>query len=140
MPYEIELCPDPSQDDMAAIVAPLVEHNRQQAPPPNHQPLALLLRDAGGNTVGGLWGRSGYDWLFIDYLAVPLEGRGKGVGTALIQKAELIAIERGCIGIWLDTFQFQARGFYEKLGYTVFGKLDDYPSGSARYFLQKRIA
>ncbi len=33
----------------------------------------------------------------------------------------------------------QARGFYEKLGYSVFGRLDDHPKGSARYFLNKRL-
>ena len=42
-------------------------------------------------------------------------------------------------GIWLDTFSFQARRFYEKLGYVVFGELPDYPAGHSRYFLQKRL-
>ena len=56
-----------------------------------------------------------------------------------MQKAEQIALEHGCVGVWLDTFAFQARPFYEKLGYTCFGQIDDHPRGSARYFLQKRL-
>src|SRR6516165_7091346 len=39
---------------------------------------------------------------------------------------------------WLDTFSFQARGFYEKLGYEEFGRLD-YPPGHHRHFLRKRL-
>ena len=40
---------------------------------------------------------------------------------------------------WLDTFEFQARGFYERLGYTCFGRLEDYPPGFARYFMKKTM-
>lgn len=47
---------------------------------------------------------------------------------------------RGCIGVYLDTFDFQARPFYEKLGFTVFGTLEDYPPGHRRFFLKKRLA
>ena len=49
--------------------------------------------------------------------------------------AEAEAIRLGCVGVWLDTFSFQARGFYEKLGYTLFGTIDDYPPGESRFFL-----
>ena len=49
------------------------------------------------------------------------------------------AVERGCHSVWVDTFSFQAPGFYPKLGYKVFGELD-YPPGHKRIFLQKRLA
>ena len=52
--------------------------------------------------------------------------------------AEARALERGCHSAWVDTFSFQAPGFYPKLGYTVFGELD-YPPGHKRIFLQKRL-
>jgi GNAT superfamily N-acetyltransferase len=45
---------------------------------------------------------------------------------------------RGCTAVWLDTFEFQARPFYEKLGYSNFGTLD-YPAGFKRFFLQKAL-
>jgi hypothetical protein len=57
-----------------------------------------------------------------------------------MRAAEAVAIERGCIGVWLDTFAFQARPFYERLGYSVFGELRDHPRNSARYFLMKRFS
>ena len=65
--------------------------------------------------------------------------RGKGIGCELMGAAEARAVERGCHSAWVDTFSFQAPGFYRKLGYQVFGELD-YPPGHRRIFLQKRLA
>jgi ribosomal protein S18 acetylase RimI-like enzyme len=55
----------------------------------------------------------------------------------MLLQAEQEAIARGCRGAWLDTYSFQARGFYERLGYAVFGILNDYPPGQKRIFLHK---
>jgi len=126
--------------DRAALIAALTQYNDAQVGPSNFRPLVLLLRDAAGATVGGLWGRSVYDWLFVELLAVPEALRGRGLGAELMQRAEAVARERGCLGVWLDTYSFQARPFYEKLGYTLFAELPDHPRGGARYFLQKRFA
>ena len=66
---------------------------------------------------------------------MPEDLRGQGVGTrAHAARRGLGRATQGLIGIWLDTFEFQARGFYEKLGFTVFGTLEDHPVGSRRYF------
>ena len=64
--------------------------------------------------------------------------RGRGLGEEIMQGAEAIARARGCIGIWLDTCDFQAPGFYEKLGFEPFGTLDDTPPGRRRIFRRKR--
>jgi GNAT superfamily N-acetyltransferase len=64
--------------------------------------------------------------------------RGRGVGRELMAQAEARAVERGCHAAWLDTFSFQARGFYEKLGYEEFGTLD-YPPIHKRYFMKKLL-
>jgi hypothetical protein len=58
----------------------------------------------------------------------------------LVQKrAELYAVERGCTDAFLDTFGFQARPFYEKLGYRVFGTLENHPAGYRHYFMTKQL-
>jgi hypothetical protein len=54
--------------------------------------------------------------------------------------AEAMAMERGCRGAWLGTFDFQARGFYERLGYVVFAELADFPAGHSHYHLRKSFA
>ena len=137
--FEIVVSKEASQEDLASIAAPLSEYNLQNGPPPNFLKVALLVKSPDQKTVGGLWGLAAYDWLFVEYLAVPTELRRLGLGRTLMQKAEQIAIEHSCIGVWLDTFAFQALPFYEKLGYQRFGQLDDHPRGSTRYFLQKRL-
>lgn len=101
---------------------------------------AVLLRDPeSGQVVGGLYGVDGYGWAFIKYLAVPEACRGLGLGSRLMQEAETIARARGYMGVWLDTFAFQAKPFYEKLGYTVFGALPGGPNAIQRYFLRKQF-
>ena len=134
------IVPDhPSEADRAAVLAPLRAYNIARAGDPRVRPVAVLLRDAGGDPVGGLWGRCSYDWLFIELLAVPEAHRGAGHGRALMERAERIARAHGCTGIWLDTYDFQARGFYERLGFDLFGTLDDHPAGRQRFFLRKRF-
>lgn len=89
---------------------------------------------------GGLLGHTHWNWLFVSHLWVADPLRGRGYGRALMVQAEEEALRRGCDHAHLDTFDFQARAFYERLGYTVFGQLADYPSGHTRYFLQKELA
>ena len=92
----------------------------------------------GISIVAGLGGETYSGWLFIRYLWVSDALRGKGIGRELMGSAEARALERGCHSAWVDTFSFQAPGFYPKLGYQVFGELD-YPPGHKRIFLQKRL-
>ena len=89
--------------------------------------------------IGGLWGRTVYDWLFVELLFVPDALRGRGVGSEVMKRAEDEALTRGCHSAWLDTFEFQARGFYERLGYICFAELRDYPAGVTRYFMKKAL-
>jgi Acetyltransferase (GNAT) family len=87
-----------------AIVAPLIEYNASQARPSQNRPVVVLVQDSSGTVTGGLWGQTGYDWLFTQLLVVPTGLRGRGVGTEIMRLAEHEAVERGCHGAWLDTF------------------------------------
>jgi GNAT superfamily N-acetyltransferase len=80
-----------------------------------------------------------YRWLFVELLFVPASMRGQGLGTELMRQAESVARARGCHGIWLDTFSFQAPDFYERLGFDRFGTIDAYPLQHSRLFFQKRL-
>jgi len=135
----IEPCPTPDEALRQAIQAPLVAFNRALAGPSGHETLALAVRDEAGAMVGGLWGATSYGWLYTQLLAVPEAARGQGLGRRLMLAAEDIARQRGCRNAWVDT-QFGARGFYERLGYRVFGELPDYPPGFTRSFLTKALA
>jgi GNAT superfamily N-acetyltransferase len=123
----------------AAILAGLRAFNRRHTEPPDFRPLVLTARAADDAIVGGLAGETGWHWLFVDLLWVDDAHRGRGLGSGLLRRAEQEARARGARHVYLDTFGFQARPFYERHGYTLFGVLDDYPPGSRRYFLRKDL-
>jgi len=129
----------PAPADRDAILDGLNDYNREETGGADAQPLAVLIRGERGVTTGGLLGRTWLGWLYVELLYVPDGLRGTGVGRDVMRRAEAEARARGCIGIWLNTFSFQARGFYEKLGFTLIGQIDDYPVGHQRFFLQKRL-
>lgn len=123
----------------AAIAGPLIAFNQVKTGRNDHRPLIIAIDDADGRVIGGLWGRTVYDWLFVELLFIPDALRGRGVGSELMKRAEDEALQRGCHSAWLDTFEFQARGFYERRGYSCFAELPDYPVGCTRYFMKKAL-
>jgi GNAT superfamily N-acetyltransferase len=132
--------PEPHMRD--AIAGPLVEFNNSRASQPeDHRPLVIILSDPDTDEIlGGLWGATNFAHLHVDLLFVPEPLRRTGLGRKMLLQAEREAITRGCRAACLDTYSFQAREFYERLGYTVFGILDDYPPGQHRVFLSKKFA
>ena len=132
--------PEPADAVREAVLAGLRAFNRRHAEAPGFEPLVLSARDASGTIVGGLVGVTGWKWLHIDLLWVDDAHRGRGVGTGLLRAAEREASSRGMRHVDLDTFDFQAKPFYEREGYTVFGVLEDYPPGHTRYFMRKDLA
>jgi GNAT superfamily N-acetyltransferase len=98
------------------------------------------VRDTQGQVTGGLSGATSRGWLFIDHLVLPVADRKQGLGSKIMAMAEQEAMARGCSDAWLNTFEFQARGFYERLGYACFGELANYPTGFSRFFMQKSLA
>jgi GNAT superfamily N-acetyltransferase len=105
----------------------------------DYYPCSIFLKGDKDEILGGLLGYVWADWLFVAILWVDDDLRGKGYATRLMDAAEDYARERGCHSAMLDTHSFQARPFYEKRGYKLFGALDDYPKGHKKFFLQKKL-
>lgn len=80
-----------------------------------------------------------YRWkiLYVDILFVDDRYRGRELGTKLLNHVENEARAMGATLSQLDTFDFQAKDFYLKQGYEIFGVLDDCPQGHKRYYLKK---
>ena len=140
MSVAIEIVSQPTDADRDAIFLPLVAYNERHAGPSHYEPLAIRLRDSTTDRIlGGLWGQLYYDWLFVELLFIPEEHRRRNIGSDLMSRAETVAREKRCVGVWLDTFSFQAPEFYRKLGYEAFAALSDYPTGSRRVFFRKLL-
>lgn len=137
--YTVHLEESASEADARAVINGLVEFNDARAEPERFAPLALFVRGQSGALHGGLLGATQWRWLHVSHLWIDESLRGRGFGRELLLRAEAEAVARGCLHAHLDTFSFQARGFYERLGYRLFGALDEYPAGHTRYFLRKRL-
>jgi GNAT superfamily N-acetyltransferase len=105
-----------------------------------YAPLVVTLRDADGRLAGGVLAATLWGWLVVDALWVEDRLRRRGHGRALVMEAERLARGRGCTRARLDTFDFQARGFYERLGYDVYAELDDFPPGHTQFHLWKTLS
>ncbi len=142
IPFDLNVHADPSDEDVHALVRRLVAYNTAQAGGATWRALLVDVRDAAGELLGGIAGSTFWGWLFISHLWVRDDLRGQGLGAQLLAAAEAEARARGCRHAYLDTFSFQAPGFYEKAGYAPFGVLADYPvgSGHSRSFYTKTLS
>jgi ribosomal protein S18 acetylase RimI-like enzyme len=129
------------------VTTKLVEFNKPlasplwQNPPHPRAPLQIYVIDRHEIVVGGLIGRTHAipEWLEISIIWVDETVRGRGIGRQLMQLAETQARQRGCLFVRLSTAQYQAPGFYQKLGYTVYGTLANLPRGETAYYLWKEL-
>lgn len=131
------------KEDYDFIDDRIIEYNHEQIPftqEPAFIPLNRIIRSENGEIIAGINAML-YCWrcMTIDVLWVKEEYRKKGYGKRLLQEMENIAIEEGCAVIQLDTFDFQAKDFYLKNGYVVFGELEDCPVGHTRYYMKKNL-
>lgn len=136
-PFTIEYDLAPAPEDVAAVRAGLMAFNDSKAGPVNLQRIGLYLRDTEKVICGGLVGFLAWQWLSVDLLWVDESLRGQGYGAAILERAERVARDAGCVAVKLDTYEFQARPFYEKRGYVVFGVLEGYPANTRTYYMQK---
>lgn len=124
----------------AVVQAGLKAYNVEHIGDYGYQDFELYARDEHGAVVGGLFGHSGMGWLYVDYLWLDDAQRGAGLGARLMALAEAEAVRRGCGGVFLYTYSFQAPEFYHKLGFQPLGVLEDCPPGHQRHYLKKRLA
>lgn len=128
----------PTKQDKDEIFQELLTYNLERIECKDIKELGIFLEDEQGKKVAGIVGDTHGNWLEIEYLWVSEKLRGQDIGTEIISKAELIAKERGCKYVFLNTFSFQAKGFYLKLGYQEVFSLDEYPlTGKRHYFIKK---
>ena len=134
--YQIVYVDEPAWEIIGGGIS---RYNTHQAGDDGGRNLCFVLQSPDQEIVGGVIGATYWDWLYINLMWIKEELRGHGYGSRLLTLAEEEARQRGAKQAYLDTFSFQAPGFYKKHGYEVFGKLHDFPAGHQRYFLTKRL-
>jgi len=109
-----------SDETAAAIKAGLIGFNRAAVGRPDPQDFSLAVRD-GETIVGGINATVQWDVVFIEHVWVSEALRGRGLGRDLMARVEAEGARLGAIKAILDTNDWQAPGFYAKLGYERFG-------------------
>lgn len=136
----ITLTDHPDGADYAAVLETLRQFSRETVRTLDNRDFGAFVSDrADGGVLGGIVGSSRWGGFQIDILALPASLRGKGLGTRLLRLAEDEARRRECHHIWLDTYAFQARAFYERHGFSVFGQLDGPGPFYPRFFMRKLL-
>ncbi|MBE6072318.1 MAG: GNAT family N-acetyltransferase [Clostridium butyricum] len=132
-----------NEDEAELIIDKLVKFNLSKVPQIQEKPFIWInknIKNNKGEIIAGINSKM-YCWncLYIDSLWVDVNYRKEGLGTKLLTEIEEIAAKRGCRLIHLDTFDFQAKDFYIKQGYEIFGVLDDCPENHRRYYMKKNM-
>ena len=117
----------------------LIAYNVSKVGAPNYRRLVLSARDGANRIAGGLAGELYWNACYVELLWVKVGARQSGVGRRLMQEAEKRARRAGKDLIYLNTYTFQAPGFYRKLGFRSIGRIRDYPRGESRIFLVKKL-
>jgi GNAT superfamily N-acetyltransferase len=138
--FTLSLADAPGPQAIATIDDGLGAYNATQVGYWDARELAVLLTEPGSTTVlGGVLARTALGLLFINLVFLPEQARAGGIGRRMIQAVEAEAVRRGCRAATLCTINFQAPGFYEKLGYEEFGRVECDPLGTSRVFMRKQL-
>ncbi|MEG0480216.1 MAG: GNAT family N-acetyltransferase [Clostridium sp.] len=132
-----------NKSESEQVINEIINYNLSKVPKTQEDDFIYINRvilNSDGKIIGGINSKM-YCWncLYIDVLWINEDYRKQGLGSILLKEVENASKEKGCYLIHLDTFDFQAKDFYIKNGYKVFGTLDECPKGHKRYFMSKVI-
>jgi GNAT superfamily N-acetyltransferase len=136
--FDVTTEPDPR--DIAALSEGLEVFNRLDALGQERTKVSIgVFIRHDDRVVGGAYGDIHYEWLYLSLLWLDEPWRRAGWGRQVVERFETVGREQGCRAAWVETYGFQAPGFYERMGYLEFGRLNDFPPGSARHFFWKSL-
>ncbi|NND99522.1 MAG: GNAT family N-acetyltransferase [Pirellulaceae bacterium] len=139
MTFTFECSDQAARRDLDEIDTGIEQHNLAVPEIRNVRPIAIIGRADDGQLKGGAVGRSWGLCCELQQLWVTAEARSQGLGTELMSRFEREAKQRGCELIYLETFTFQAPGFYQHRGYRVALEIQGFANGITKYTLQKEI-
>jgi GNAT superfamily N-acetyltransferase len=135
----MKIAVDDSPDVPKAVSDGLSAYNRKVAGHSEPVTLNVSVRDDADAIKGGVVARFNIDTVYIDLVWLDDALRGQGQGRAMIELVESEGRKRGAKQSWLYTLSFQARPFYETLGYEVFGEMAYMDGKHRRFFMRKDL-
>jgi len=136
---KIALEADDNDEVLKALMAGMKAFNAAAVPGLQGHKIVAAIRDDAGKVVGGVIGRLASDSVYMEVVYADEQVRGTGMGREAMLLAEREAKRLGATESWLYTMSFQAKPFYEKLGYTQFAELDWHGGRHKRHFMRKDL-
>src|SRR5579863_1682354 len=137
-----EVC-SATDKDIKALDKAITDYNIQIAkelPRAEISRLDFAAKNSEGRLLGGIQAyRVNWGILHVELLFVRENCRHQGIASSLLQHVEKIARTHHCYLAHLDTFDFQAKDFYLRHGYQIFGVLENAPKGHNRYYMKKDL-
>ncbi len=130
---------NPAANEIKFLEQKLFQYNRQKVDGYKYENFILKSVDSSNSVIAGIHCQIGGGWLYIASLWINKKHRKQGMGKKLLAQAQEIAIQKKCIGIYLYTYSFQNPQFYEKLGFQVFGKLENFCGSNSKLYMKKAL-
>ncbi|MRX27000.1 GNAT family N-acetyltransferase [Kangiella sp. HZ709] len=128
-----------SKDDDKYLYEQLKKHNSEIIKRDN-EPVSLYYKDENGEIIAGLTGKTQWGSLLIEILWVHQNYRSRSLGAKLLAKAESIAQERKCQTMVVETMGFQAKAFYQKNDFKVFGAVENTNPKLNCFYMKKDLS
>lgn len=103
------------------------------------KPFGIFIKNDANDVCAGVTGYNYYGCLHIDMLFVKEDLRNLGYGKKLMMEAEKIGRTRHCLFATVNTMDFEALVFYQKLGYEIEFTRAGYQNKSTMYMLRKAL-
>ncbi len=136
--YEVLIDYTPNEADNAVVREGLIKCYEAKFGE-RDKPFSIFLKNDSGKVLGGIQAFRDTESVYIDAICVDENLQKQGYGTKLLRAVEQEAIKNGCVFSLVDTWDFQAEGFYLKYGYERIGELKNYWHGHSKIFLRKKL-
>lgn len=137
--YHLQFELHPQQDDVDLLGKGIMAYATEKKGLPPLKFFAIYVRDQHNAIVGGCNGTVLYGCLHVDQLWMSTPLRGQGFGSQLMQAAERFGLEQHCTFATVNTMDWEALGFYQRLGYAIEFERHGYDKDSIFYFLRKPL-
>lgn len=130
------------KEDRDFIRKQVINHNLASLPESVkrvYEEVSFIVRNDQDDIVGGITGTAFWEHMHVDFLWVHPDARGQGLAVQLLSRLESRARELQCRLMIVETFSFQAPGFYRKQGFQEFGAVKDFPQGETKHYFEKRL-
>ncbi|MFA5828698.1 MAG: GNAT family N-acetyltransferase [Candidatus Shapirobacteria bacterium] len=130
---------DLKEEDRKILVDGMLAYHASKGHPRKKDVFSIVLRDQSDKLLGCVLASVLWNGMEIDSLWVDESIRKQGWGRKLMAAVEAEGTKRGCTFSYTNTFTWQAPEFYEKLGYKLYGKLEDFPKGCCLSYYRKSL-